>query len=63
MQVNLRVEDPNVGIAFIRFNDKRDMKDALQAMKEGKIEFDGMITKGEHVPPLHWPNDKSRRYY
>lgn len=55
--------DGNSGYAFVRFADKRDMMLALGDLKGNKIVVHDNILGGEVIPPLHWPTEKTRRYY
>lgn len=61
--VTQQTKDGNMGHAFIRYRDIRDLRRALDAMLDEQIEIDGAVLKGEIVPPRHWPTDKTRRYY
>ena len=61
--VTERPRDPNVGVAFVRFDDRRDLDVALADLTAAKITFDGQIIKGEMLRPGCWPTNQSRRYY
>lgn len=61
--VTQQTKDANMGHAFVRFKDIRDLRKTLDAMCDDQIEVDGCVLKGEIVPPQHWPTEKTRRYY
>ena len=61
--VTQRSKYPNNGVAFLRFDDKRDLDKAFIDIKNGYIVFDGMVIQGEHILPPIWPTEKTRRYY
>jgi len=63
LQVNLRPREPNVGYAFVRFDDKRDLEVALNDVNAEKVSFHGHISKGELLLPSYWPTERTRRYY
>jgi len=61
--VTQQTRDANIGHAFIRYKDRRDLKNAVNDLADDKVEIDGHYLKGEIVPPSYWPTDKTRRYY
>lgn len=61
--VTERPRDPNVGHAFVRFADKRDLEAAVQAVRSGQVMFDGRRVQAEQIVPGYWPTEKTRRYY
>jgi hypothetical protein len=61
--VTQQTSDANMGHAFVRYKDVRDLRKALNAMLDESLSIDGHRLKGEIVQPLHWPTEKTRRYY
>lgn len=63
MVVTQQIKDENDGVAFIRFEDRRDRDAALRDVTEGKIVFRGKIITGKEIIPGYWPREGTRRYY
>lgn len=61
--VTQQTKDANMGHAFVRYKDIRDLRKALDDMADEKIIMDGCVLKGEILPPQHWPTERTRRYY
>ncbi len=63
LQVEHRPKDPNIGIGYVRFVDRRDADAALKDINRKIVELGGVILKGEYTPPQHWPSETTRRYF
>lgn len=61
--VTERPKDPNIGFAFIRFEDKRDRAKALEDIQAGRIIFNGKAVTAKELKPNFWPREETRRYY
>lgn len=61
--VTQQTGDANMGHAFVRYKDRRDLVKAADDIADEKLEIDGHVLKAEIIQPLHWPTDKTRRYY
>jgi hypothetical protein len=61
--VTEQTTDANQGFAFVRFKDRRDLAKAAGDMADKLLTVGEHVLDGEIVPPRHWPNDKTRRYY
>lgn len=61
--VTQQTSDANMGHAFVRYRDIRDLRRALDDICDEKVVVDGYVLRGEIVPPQHWPTEKTRRYY
>ena len=61
--VTEQTKDPNMGHAFIRYVDRRDLAKAASDIADQKLIIDGCVIQGEIIQPSHWPTDKTRRYY
>lgn len=61
--VTEQTRDANSGHAFIRYKDRRDLRNAANDLADERIEIDGFRLQGEIVQPQYWPTDKTRRYY
>jgi len=63
LQVEKRPKEPNIGIGFVRFEDKRDVESALRDINRGGVELEGVVLRGEYAPPQFWPSERTRRYF
>ena len=58
-----QIKDENDGVAFIRFEDRRDRDAALQDANAGKIAVRGKVVSGKDIVPGYWPRENTRRDY
>jgi hypothetical protein len=65
LHVNLRLNDgrQNDGFGYLRFQDARDLHQALEAINAGLISFNGDVCEGKVMKPFQWPTDFTRRYF
>lgn len=63
LMVSEQTSDSNIGHAFIRYKDRRDMAAAMSDVMDGKVLINGHTIEGEVVPPSYWPSERTRRYY
>ena len=61
--VTQQIKDSNDGFAFVRFEDPRDRKVALQELEKGAVKLDGQVIRGKEVAPQFWPTEQTRRFY
>jgi len=61
--VTQQIKDPNIGYAFVRFEDKRDREVALKAFNAGEISFHDSKVSVKPLVPAFWPTEQTRRFY
>ncbi len=61
--VSEKTNDPNCGVAFVKFEDRRDLERAEQEVVKGHISFDGNPVRLQKSLPRYWPTEQTRRYY
>lgn len=58
-----KVADANCGVCWVKYEDKRDMDKAYDAICKGQVVLDGRIAEAEKKQPHYWPTEHTRRYY
>lgn len=58
-----KVSTANNGVAWVKFEDQRDMQRALRDIEDGRVVFDGSVVTAKASLPRYWPTESTRRYY
>lgn len=61
--VALKTNDNNCGTAWVKYNDRRDMEIALEAIEQERVVVDGRVLMAKYHLPRYWPTEDTRRYY
>jgi hypothetical protein len=58
-----KISTPNGGVCWVKFEDRRDMDKAHQAILQGQVILDGRVAEAKALFPRYWPTEETRRYY